>query len=810
MYSNKFKENSPLLKKDKSLKTKAFLLAFLSSFLMFLPFLIIQGGYFTYFGDFTSQTVVFNSQCNDLIKNGQTSWCWWNNAGTDFVEAFSYYTLGSPFFYITLLFPADLIPYLLVPIMSLKIGLASLFAYIYMQQYVKNNYSALIGAVLYALSGWTIYNLFFYTFLDALIFFPLIIYSLDRFILENERGLLCFTVALCAFDNYYFLFQIGLFTIIYFLVKIIKKEFVFSFKVFFNLVFEVVIGILISAVLLLPSIINILQMPRLNTSNSLENNLWFSEIIKSFIRKIEEYYGIICGFIFPSITPGLHPVLTEGSFKWLSASYGLPMFSVIGVIAFIKKKKKHWLSTIIIISFVFMFIPILCSLFNMLSATYMRWTFMPVLFMAMASALVLEEKEFSLKKITIGVGVLLIVMSVLPFIFPQKAENTFETFGELNWYTIHWVFICVIAIIALILLVLIIKNRRINYRKFSKQFIACSCAIFVLSGILSIRFGTQTIHEYSTYPVEQYIEADIDFDDSSQNYRISTETQFYNLPQLLGYQSTENFQTFISNSTTEFYLYLGYNIGGVYSYYNNNAVKTFLSNKYYITDEYGYFDCDNSASNYKVTTVDKEGDLNLFGYSEIGNQSKYKLYENNYYIPYGFTYDSYYLLNETEGLTMNQKSQLLLKGIMLTKEQERKYSNILNKLDLTSITDDYSDMSYALDCKRILSRNIAENFKITESGFECSYSSNKDNLLFFSVPYHNGWKAYINGKGVDIEKVNAGFIAIEVSKGENEIVFKYENPSVKAGVFISVFAFLIYIVYIIILLSFKMKKRHQI
>lgn len=799
MYFNKTK--AILNNNQKELKGKTFTIALIFSFLMFLPFIIQQNGYFTYFGDFSTQTVVFNSQCNELIKNGQTSWCWWNNAGTDFVEAFSYYTIGSPFFYFTLLFPSTIVPYLLVPIMCLKIGFAALFGYIFVRQYTKTPYGAMLSALLYALSGWTVYNLFFYTFLDALIFLPLILYSLDRFIKHGDRGMLFISVAICALDNYYFLYQIGLATLIYFFVKIGTKEYRLNIKLFFNLAFEVLLGVLIAAIILLPSAVNLLTMPRLTTLDEKSTESIWKKILNLFVyTDYKNYFEILSGFFFPSATTGLNPAYRASEFVWGSVSFGLSAISLVGVIAYLKETKKNWLKTIIVILTVFMFVPILNSAFNMFKASYMRWSFILVLFMSLASGIVFENKKFSIKIPYIITFGLLLVCVLFPFICPQNNDGnwTFGVFGGKNgvWDIKQWAIMCIIAVVSFLLILTIIQKRRKNIKKFIKQFLAIICITFTVSGMFAIHVGTLVFKDYGNYPVDHFVEADIDISDSSENYRVSSDTKLYNLCQLKGYQSAENFQTFVSNSTTDFYTYLGYNIGGAYSYYSNYKARNFLSTKYFITDKEGYTDYKKSENEYKKSPLNSDGTLNQYGYELISQKDGMNIYKNKYYIPYGFTYDKYYTLEDTSKLNMDEKSALLFKGMLVDKSQEQKYLKYFEKLNINDAINQISDKDFVDDYENITSRSTAKNFKITNTGFNCTYIAEKDNLLFFSVPYHDGWSAKVNGVNVDIEKVNVGFMAVPVTKGDNKIEFTYDNKYVDYGRYITLSGLAIAVFYL--------------
>ena len=54
--------------------------------------------------------------------------------------------------------------------------------------------------------------------------------------------------------------------------------------------------------------------------------------------------------------------------------------------------------------------------------------------------------------------------------------------------------------------------------------------------------------------------------------------------------------------------------------------------------------------------------------------------------------------------------------------------------------------------------------------------------LFLSVPYSNGWTAYVDGDQVNILRANIGFMTIPLEKGKHEIVLSYVTPGLKEGV----------------------------
>ena len=154
---------------------KAFLLGFGVSVIFFLPFILYDQGYFLYYGDFNVQQVPFYQMIHDAIRSGNFFWSWTTDLGANTIGSYTFYLLGSPFFWLTLPFPSHAVPYLMGPLLMLKMGCASLTAYLYLKRYVRNQNTALIGAMLYAFSGYSIYNIFFNHFHEAIIFFPLLL-----------------------------------------------------------------------------------------------------------------------------------------------------------------------------------------------------------------------------------------------------------------------------------------------------------------------------------------------------------------------------------------------------------------------------------------------------------------------------------------------------------------------------------------------------------------------------------------------------------------------------------------------------------
>ena len=108
--------------KVKKLSKKRFFqtISIITATALFLPFIIMGGGVFYYYGDFNVQEIPFYQLVHDAVRNGDTGWMHNVDLGTDMLSSFSFYLLGSPFFWLTIPFPSEAVPYLIGPLLILK------------------------------------------------------------------------------------------------------------------------------------------------------------------------------------------------------------------------------------------------------------------------------------------------------------------------------------------------------------------------------------------------------------------------------------------------------------------------------------------------------------------------------------------------------------------------------------------------------------------------------------------------------------------------------------------------------------------
>ncbi len=259
------KRLNPYSVKSRHWLALTFSAALCMALLLFVPFIVYNNGIFFYFGDFNVQEIPFYQLIHGQVRDGTLGWNHLTDLGTDTLASYSFYLMGSPFFWLTIPFPNEFVPYLIGPILILKFACTASSAYLWLQRHVRFKGYAAVGGILYAFSGFSLYNVFFFHFHEPMMMFPLLLAALDCFLYDRRRGI--FAVAVCAacVVNYYFFVGQALFVIMYFIVLACTKTWKFKITEFLLLALEVLIGFAGAMFMLLPSVLGLLGNPRLDS-----------------------------------------------------------------------------------------------------------------------------------------------------------------------------------------------------------------------------------------------------------------------------------------------------------------------------------------------------------------------------------------------------------------------------------------------------------------------------------------------------------------------------------------------------------------
>jgi hypothetical protein len=175
-----------------------------------------------------------------------------------------------------------------------------------------------------------------------------------------------------------------------------------------------------------------------------------------------------------------------------------------------------------------------------------------------------------------------------------------------------------------------------------------------------------------------------------------------------------------------------------------------------------------------------DGSTQMPGWTYYDTQNGYYIYENDYYIPMGFSYDSYFTRTEYDNASESNRSLMLLKGIVLEDDDVSESEDILTQYTAET-TPVYTESAYFEDCEARKTM-ACDTFGYDNNGFTATFTADKERLVFFSVPYEDGWSATVNGEAAEIIEVNVGFMAVRVPEGESTIRFTYRTPGLTLGI----------------------------
>lgn len=728
--------NCKIFKKNKALL--AFVLSFLLGTLIILPNIIKGGGIYSLVSDFNIQEIPFNKMINDSIKSGSILWTWFNDLGSNFLATFSFYNLFSPFNIIGYLFPSSMYEYLIGPIFILKYAVSGLTSYLFLQRYVKNKNYAVLGALLYAFSGFQLTNTLFYHFHDVVAFFPLLLYTLDNLIYEKKKCKFSMAVSLCLFTNWFFFIGEVIFLILYFLVKLIFKSYSVSFRDILNILFEGIIGVALTSIILIPTISFTLGNPRIGGTWTLKNAFKFNYF--------SMYLEIIRGFILPSELMYVRSFLTN--MNYTSVELFLPFVGIVLASSYFFKKPKRWENALFVILCLFMFIPFLNSAFFAFKTNYYaRWFYMPTLILSLMSIKCLDEK------IKINNG---IIFTIFCYSFLMLMIYIYIKLGNSNivFDSSYMILSIIFSLLNLVAIYIIFNCGRIKHKLIW---------IFVFVFIFVAIWGNYMVYKYkgSTFKTNDtyinYLKIKNNIGPNSISRSNSSDTCDYNIGYTSNNNNIKSFNSNINGSSFEFYNSIDYNreVSTIIKT-SDKKLNDFLGVEYVIS-------CGNDK-------------LEEYGYTFKDKKGTFSIYHNDDYKKFGFNVNKYVSTKEFKKLSYEEKIDALNNSVVLTNKQIKKYHSIMD-----------NDASYELN-----------EYKFMKNGFNSKIISTNETLAIYTIPYDDGWSATINGKKVDIEKVDNGFIAVKINKGKNEIKFKYFSKGLKEGLMISGVSLIIYIIYVIL------------
>ncbi len=747
-------------------RIKIFLTAFLIFGLTVGVTLIGTKGIWVFYGDFNVQQIPFYMHLHDLIREGNLLYDWSTDLGGSVLGCYSFYILGSPFFWLTIPFPTEAVPYLIPWINALKYAVMALTAFCYLKRHTQTEDGAFMGALLYAFSGYSGAVLVYNHFHDVVAFFPLWLLLFDRMVEEKKKTGFILMTAFMAILNYYFFVGEVVFAIIYFFTgKVDVKRTVRAFLCG-------AAGVILSLWYVLPAIAYTVGNSRL--TDTLEGYKLLS------YEEPNMLLGIIKNVVLLPDVSGLNSMFNM-SYSRVSGLGGyIPLFSVSAVFAYFLIYKGKDLTTekerrpvkILTVCLIFAAFPVLNALFSALNSEYYaRWYYMPVLIMSLATARILEKVPEDkgigtpMLKGTILVAICVCFFAIASILPGKDSDGNWTLLGNLKnpeQLLTELIFTSVMTAILFVLVLVVFP--RLKSTKLLKVIVTAGCLATAMTMMIE---GSLLIEkERKLSFIEQGIKGadNVELPDETVWYRIETEEDVFNYPMIWNRPSVTSFISTIPSSTIDFYngIGLGRKVTSKLGVTRAGA-RTLLSSRYFLVE--------------KQTPIEHIGrveDLNTMSYfSVVSATNGFEVYENDYFVPMGFAFDEYMLEDEYSELEISSatKDRLLMKALILDEETAGKYEKYLTRVKAGDI-DNVNLHEFIVDCDKRRA-SACSSFETSKHGFTATVDMERENLLFFSVPYDEGFTAYVDGVETKIVRVDYGLSAVVVPEGSHEIEFRY-------------------------------------
>lgn len=785
--SRNFTRFAPRDKKTRALRT-SFLLGCGTALALFLPFLIIDKGFFLYAGDYNLQQIPFYMYVNQFIKQGGGTWSWATDMGSSIVYSYSFYNLGSPFLWLSLIFPHRWMPYMMVPLFCVKFGCIAAVANLYLSRYARTRSGCLTVSLIYAFCGFNIYNIFFNHMLEPVVLFPLIMWGMDELVYENKRGRFALAIGLALLDSYFFFVGNVVFALIYFFIKLLRREYIISGARFLTLIFEALIGVGIGMVIALPSAISLMQNPRV------ENFSYGYYML--FYDRVTRYFAIFSSMFVPPDPPYLPNMYPEGGIKWTSLSFFLPLVSMVGVISYLKARKKTATGAIFITCLVMAFVPFLNSSFIAFNASYYaRWFYMPILMACLMTLRALEDSDIDLKPGFKWTFILTGVHAIFGLVPNKDAEGNW-TLGITEIPAKLWLTVFT-ALLGVFVFYIIVRYFRTHPRY----------ASILLAGVMCFSLFYGVIHmaltkvpqlgndaNFKNYAYDSAVE--LPFPEDNGFYRIDSFEAPDNYGLWSDQSSLHTFNSTVSPTIMEFYPLVGVK-RDVSSKPDHSlfAIRGMLHVRYMVLPK-------TSAYNFENQGVGGAG------WSPYATGGDMILYENDNFVPLGFTYNQYITSEQLNLMTPAARSEAMMQAIHLFDEGVAEYGHLFTGGQLYANDVEYGYNNYVQHCndRRAVSSYYTDR---SNSGFTVKIDLPRENLVYFGVPYEEGWSATVNGQPATVVKVNCGMMAVLAPAGDNTIVFTYRTPGLRTGTVITLTSLLVLGAYVALTPVVQRKLRQE-
>ena len=742
---------------------------------------------------------------NIITDNANVFYNFSMNLGSNCYGLFAYY-ISNPLNILLCFFDIKNITEGIFFLNIIKIALASTTMTILLRKTTKlNKLYTIMLSIMYGLMSYNIVYSQNIMWLDGTIYLPLVVLGIEKIIKKESNLLYIFSLFLCIVSNFYIGYMVGIFSVIYALCRFlllsnsIKSFWKDNRKILLEYIKSTIITLLLSMIILLPVLINLLNSKADISADSF---------------KLDTYYSPI----------DVLSKMAIGAFNVEQLEFGPPsifcgtLTIIMVMLFFINKKidkKEKVLALILVAGFWLCFTIIPLNLvFHMLQSPVwfpFRYSFLFSFLMILLSARSLEKiDDIELNSILKVQGIAILILLILhKFSYPYLTTlNVILTIlliltnGILIWHSTKK------QKVGLLLLIVIMLEMTINGYQIVKQINYVQKDEFQKVFNVSENIEKYRSKKDEFYRIDNHIRRSMN-DDMLYNYN-----GFYHYSSTSG-KNNKNFLTnfgirnnLIQENATDITLPMLSILGIKYEIlkqedknrYNiewfEQVDENVFENKYNLG--LGYVVDDNAKNVVLKENEPLENQNELLSkianidekvFEKVPIENKEKIIKNKN--------DEMYLVIKAENVSSDAIKiyfdEQLTKSIFETNENSNNVIYVPQGVENISvdIKDEFKGKCI-IDVYKFLEENFEKLYnKISKNQLNIQSNSNshikatinadEDGVLLTSIIYDDGWSVKIDGKKVDTEVVAEDLLAVNITKGEHTIEFKFVPAGFYAG-----------------------------
>ena len=784
----------------------------------------------------------FQSFAEKLKDGASLTYAWDIGLGSNYTALFAYY-LCAPLHFLAFLIPEGFIIEFVTYLIVLKIGFSGLsFAWYLSKRFETRHIGITFCGVCYALSGYMAAYSWNIMWLDVLWLAPIVLWGLERLVRENKPFLYCVALSLSIFCNYYICIMLCIFLVLYFICQLVllpKTSLRGLLLKLFNFGFFSLIAGGMAAVLLMPAAKALMTTAAANTSfpKNPENYFALLDMLSRHLLVVQPEIGLDH---WPNLYSGVAVFLL------------LPLYYMSKDVSYREKIVNTVLLFFMLLSYSMNFLNYIWHGFHYPNSLPARQSFLyTIVLLTMAfRGLLAIDKTTKGRLVGCLWGAIAFVLVV---------EVTADP-AEIPYYA------CYATILFLGLYALV------GYLYKTRRASSLTAATFVIC-ILIIEMGLNTaVTSVTTVNRTEYLRYNKvfgEFADIAESGRLFTRVERQknrtkNDGTLMGYNSASIFSSTTNAAVTEFYKDMGFE-GNTNAYSFTGATplsSSMLSVSHIIaTQELP------ESKLYKQVAASKDtSGKDVYLYENLytlplgfllpldsntawdTNQGNPARVQNSFInvttglrnvletVDGNASGNDYNIFVKESGQIFVYVSNSSVKTVTANIGSERKEFKDVNRrylldlgycnagINITLSADSdvaLSAVAYRfnedifIDAYEMLSEKpftiSAFNNTLWDTSIVGTVSCDEPMLLYTSIPYEKGWKAYMDGYEVTTEAFAGAFISLPVTAGTHEIRLVYVPDGLVTGAMISLISLglLLLAALISLLISLLRRKKEE-